>query len=44
MFKIVPSGGGEETAIYTTQEISAVKDKSIMVAPQFSLYMYSPDA
>ncbi|HPI92922.1 MAG TPA: LysM peptidoglycan-binding domain-containing protein [Deltaproteobacteria bacterium] len=47
IIKIIPSpdrGGTEsEMAIYTPEETAAVKEKSIMVAPQYSTYMYSPN-
>lgn len=47
IIKIIPSpdrGGTEsEMAIYTPEETAAVKEKSIMVAPQYSTYLYSPN-
>lgn len=47
IIKIIPSPdrGGTESkmTIYTPQEAAAVKDKSIVVAPQFSTYIYSPN-
>lgn len=47
IIKIIPSperGGTEsEMTIYTPEEAAAVKDKSIMVAPQYSTFIYSPN-
>jgi signal peptidase I len=47
IIKIIPSperGGTEsQMTIYTPEETAAIKDKSIMVSPQYSTYMYSPN-
>lgn len=47
IFKIIPSperpAGEREMTVYTPQEAASVRDKSIVLAPQFSLYMYSPN-
>lgn len=47
IIKIIPSpdrGGTEsQMTIYTPEEAAAVKEKSIMVAPQYSTFIYSPD-
>jgi len=44
IIKIIPSSarGGAETT-YTVQEAAAVKDKSIVLSPQYSTYIYSPN-
>jgi hypothetical protein len=47
IIKIIPSPdrGGTESkmTIYTPDEAAAVKGKSILVSPQFSTYIYSPN-
>jgi hypothetical protein len=47
IIKIIPSPerGGTESkmTIYTPEEAAAVKGKSILVSPQFSTYIYSPN-
>jgi len=47
ILKIIPSperGGEEREAVfYTPREIASVKDKSVVLAPQFALYMFSPN-
>lgn len=46
IIKIIPSpdrGGESQMTIYTPEEAAAVKQKSIMVAPQYSTFIYSPN-
>lgn len=47
IFKIIPSperpSQEKEMVFYTPEQAASVKDKSIVLAPQFSLYMYSPN-
>lgn len=47
IIKIIPSPdrGGTESkmTLYTPDEAAAVKEKSILVSPQFSTYIYSPN-
>ncbi len=38
---IIPDG--KEPATYTPAEVAVVKDKSILISPQFSTYMFSPN-
>ncbi len=47
IIKIIPSPdrGGKETrmTIYTPEEAAAVKEKSLLISPQYSTYIYSPN-
>ncbi|HVN71774.1 MAG TPA: LysM peptidoglycan-binding domain-containing protein [Desulfomonilia bacterium] len=47
IIKIIPSPerGGTESkmTIYTPQEAAAVKEKTILISPQYSTYIYSPN-
>lgn len=41
---IIPAGkAGAQPAVFTTSQIAAVKDKSIVVSQQYSTYFYSPN-
>jgi hypothetical protein len=43
IIKIIPQGKPSEPRIYTPQQAGAVKEKTIVVSPQFSTYIYSPN-
>ncbi len=41
--KIVPKGAASAAAVYSPEQAAAVKGKSIVLSPQFSTYIFSPD-
>lgn len=43
VIKIVRKGGTEEPLIYTPTEAASVKGKTIVISPQYSTYIYSPN-
>jgi len=41
--KIVPKGAASATEIYSPEQAAAVKGKSIVLSPQYSTYIFSPN-